>query len=540
MPQPAAPSTSLRAAITAGTAPRPWKIAFTADLIQAWRASPPTAWPADTTVWDALTPGLGLRFRRRPDGSAGWSWVVRHRPPGAEAARYPLQNRAEFLFTLAEARKAAARAVSGLIDGLTPSAQRRQRRQAVLDAQALEAHTWAVVMRAYGPRSSDDHALDSTEKDRALAATWVERAPESCPGLQRLAKTSLAEVKIAAVGAAFAPLFRRAPETAPAGARPGGVVAPFGPLRSRASALKLLRHCRAAWNDATGPKADANPFAAWASKNRKAIRPPTPRSAYLLIDTDPTVPAAAAAWRWLLALLAARQGPERTAADWMLLCLLWGARTGEVAALRWERVLTDDPVPQVLFDAPTTKTRVELRRPLAPWAAQILQERRALRAAEQPSPWVLPSPVPGTPGPITACKALLRRLNRAAGPGTHFTPHDLRRTMSGGAYEAGLASIESGLAAAGSALSHRPGSAVTPDYINRVVRLRALRSIYSTWEHRLRTFCGLPPLDGHPLTLPPEHAAALTAVIAVAQSFGVQPSALAAWLTDPSLASTRR
>jgi integrase len=104
--------------------------------------------------------------------------------------------------------------------------------------------------------------------------------------------------------------------------------------------------------------------------------------------------------------------------------LLTAQRRGEIATAAWDDLDLDSG--WWTIPAERSKNNLPHRVPLSPQAMQIIEE---LRALNNKSEWVFPSPrgkKPITPDSIT--RALLRNLDKLKT--SHFSPHDLRRTSA--------------------------------------------------------------------------------------------------------------
>ena len=145
--------------------------------------------------------------------------------------------------------------------------------------------------------------------------------------------------------------------------------------------------------------------------------------------------------RFLDALWQRRQTPNnQTAADYLLLTLLWGTRRGEAAALCWKDRI--DPADYatcswVDLKAKTvsfkdTKNRTEHKLPLAPSALKVLKQRHEDSATEVPPShrrWVFPARSKrAKQGHYLDSKAILAGLREAVGL-NQLRTHDLRRTF---------------------------------------------------------------------------------------------------------------
>lgn len=112
--------------------------------------------------------------------------------------------------------------------------------------------------------------------------------------------------------------------------------------------------------------------------------------------------------------------PNETIRDFFLMCLLTGARKGNVEAMRWDQINFDS----MTWRIPKTKTGDAQVIPLPTQAIELLNNRSAAG-----SPWVFPSS--GKTGHLVSPrKAWLRILDRAEITDSRGTTiHDLRRSL---------------------------------------------------------------------------------------------------------------
>lgn len=255
-----------------------------------------------------------------------------------------------------------------------------------------------------------------------------------------------------------------------------------GPHGDVASAWKLLRHCSAAWSAEENPKGPANPFAAFRKRHMKTL-PKVERRRTSLQTHGPK-----AAAKWLKALLKLRKDKDHTTAvgaDYFLCLLLWGGRRTEVQMLRWSDV--DFDVGTVRYREAHTKTRRALIVPLAPWATEVLRERRAKNKRAEldtgPDDWVFASAFVGKH--LVEIRDLQQRLFEASS--VKLGPHDLRRTVA-----SDLFGDTQNLDTVGLALGHVSSEGnVSAGYVVDLERLRALRPLYEAREQRLRQMAGI-------------------------------------------------
>lgn len=115
--------------------------------------------------------------------------------------------------------------------------------------------------------------------------------------------------------------------------------------------------------------------------------------------------------------------PNAMLKDFFLVCLLTGARRGNVQAMRWEEL----DLAQAIWTIPAEKSKngKPMSVTLSPWAVKILDTRKSAATSE----WVFPSrwsdrKTPHLSQPTNAWKKLLKRAEIAD---LHI--HDLRRTL---------------------------------------------------------------------------------------------------------------
>jgi len=113
------------------------------------------------------------------------------------------------------------------------------------------------------------------------------------------------------------------------------------------------------------------------------------------------------------------QEPNTTARDCLMMCLLTGARRGNVQAMRWEDVNLE----RETWRIPDTKTGEALTVPLVPKAVEVLQIRQ--NEAED-SPWVFPGREGGKH--LVEMKTVWARILERAGI-ADLRMHDLRRSL---------------------------------------------------------------------------------------------------------------
>jgi integrase len=131
----------------------------------------------------------------------------------------------------------------------------------------------------------------------------------------------------------------------------------------------------------------------------------------------------------------------------MLLCLLWGVRRGEAAALKWGDAVGLSPDDAVVYmasgrvDIPITKNKRPHSIPLTRVAKAILMLRLADRAhlATDRRVWVFPARHPASiSGHYETPAAMMQTVLKAAGI-ARMNRHDARRTFATVAeYDVGL------------------------------------------------------------------------------------------------------
>jgi len=510
-------------------------------LVTEYRATPGVVDQSIPDTGAGAVTGLAVRVqRRRPEASLSVRWVCRRRIKGGTPVRVVIGD--ALTMPRDEARKRAFRALNALIDGKNPNDERRAAARQ-REAERAAARRWRDVLDAYATPDADTGRRPAPYTARRLVARWFHRADQERrdggrnPGVSALAVIANCEVSTLAIPTEAARLFvglaplLAVPETAPRGARHDGV---WGPFRSRASTLKMLRVCSGAWNaDPSLPRA-TNPWAAWRHQSAKRLQPPPPVERQLLFPltagsakTRGPEGAQSHAARWIRALAAVRHDAQpdttlRAQADWLLCCALWGCRATEAALLTWRDIaLENTRTPHVTFRAGTTKVGTVGHRPLLPIARAVLDARRP-RASDL-NAWVFPGaqclrnsrshphddaerlPRDATYWTAATVTPLLERITRCADPiaarshaeaiasgrvSAHahttsplwITPHDLRRSI------AGWLLAQSGLPeqAASMVLDHATRSTTAGYQQHREQRLRAQVPIYERWEAVIR------------------------------------------------------
>lgn len=507
-------------------------------LVAEYRATPGVVDQSIPDTGAGAVTGLAVRVqRRRPEASLSVRWVCRRRIKGGTPVRVVLGD--ALTMPRDEARKRAFSALNALVDGKNPNDERRAAARQ-REAERAAARRWRDVLDAYATPDANTGRRPATYSARRLVAQWFHRADQERrnggrnQGVSALAVIANCEVSTLAMPSEAARLFAglapllAVPETAPRGARHDGV---WGPFRSRASVLKMLRVCSGAWNaDPSLPRA-ANPWAAWRHQSGKQFQPPPPVERHLLFPITPehakAEGAQSPAARWVRALAAVRHDAQRDTtlraqADWLLCCLLWGCRATEAALLTWRDITLDDTyIARVTFRADTTKVGTVGHRPLLPIARAVLDARRP--RAPDPDAWVFRGaqclrnarshphdaaerlPRDATHWTAATVTPLLERITRRADPdaarshanaiasgivSAHahttsrlwITPHDLRRSI------AGWLLSQSGLPAeaANMVLDHARGSTTAGYQQHRDERVRAQVPIYERWEAVIR------------------------------------------------------
>lgn len=270
--------------------------------------------------------------------------------------------------------------------------------------------------------------------------------------------------------------------------------------RGDATALKVWRYLRAAWNrldSAEQPTRD--PFADWLKKHKLPVIPR--RQTVLHTDDE-------AGRKWLSAVASmrnlegARDYPKRVMADYVLLSLCWGSRRSEAASLKVNDI--DFEREFVVFR--DTKNSRDHYFPLTPGVAVILQRRildnniprgRDVKRVTQGQPgyipeWVFPSPKRG----VHLVEPRSALAIGATASGMRITMHDLRRGFAGevaaDSMVDGEGRIKGDFGLVKVALNHADvKSDVTQGYIMVKPRLKMLRPIYEAHERRVFEAAGI-------------------------------------------------
>ncbi len=509
---------------------------------------------------------LGVRVRRRvPGGRLTAVWTVRARPKGGDSVRVRLGDAR--LLGCREARRQAAPHIAALMDGSNPLETLRHASKQRAALRDRTRRTWQDVLEAHANPAHPSGRRPGTLAARRVVARWSRRALDEdstdarVTALRAAARLSLADLLTPhgaeVMVAALRPLLD-APASAPTGRFAGPEsAAPWGPWRSRSSAIKLLTEWRAAWRAEPTLRDTPLPWQAWQQQARTTLRTPPPKTrALVLRDATRRLDPSSTGARWVRALLAVRERAYReqvrtgarsampAQVDCLLLVLLLGSRLTETALLTWADVEWEaNPVPHIKMRDTTTKGRRAILRPLLPAARALLDARRAaLTLAQQrdDSQWIFPgaqhrhagapedapptaehwsgaSLVPVLDAVVAeadpeavAAFAAARQAGKAR-PHAHavpsplwVSPHDVRRTLAGWlAGEPGMSPL-----AAEMALGHAAGG-VTAGYRTPHDRLLALLPVYERWEHALATVA--PELPGAVATDAAQGTAPLTA-----------------------------
>lgn len=124
----------------------------------------------------------------------------------------------------------------------------------------------------------------------------------------------------------------------------------------------------------------------------------------------------------LAAFFQALEESEEPGKSFFMLCLLTGARRGNVLAMRWADLSLEDAVWRI--PAPDAKAAEEMNIPLVPEAVTLL--KRLKKQIGNTSPWVFPAD--SKTGHYQEPKRAWATLRRRSGL-TDLRIHDLRRTM---------------------------------------------------------------------------------------------------------------
>jgi integrase len=131
--------------------------------------------------------------------------------------------------------------------------------------------------------------------------------------------------------------------------------------------------------------------------------------------------------------------PNETFRDFVLICLLTGARRGNVQAMRWDEI----DLERAIWRIPETKSGDSHLVPLVPSAVEILEARQQ----DSDNEWVFPGP--GKTGHLVEIKSAWSRVLKRAEI-KDLRLHDLRRTL--GSWQAAQGAS---LAIIGKSLAHK-------------------------------------------------------------------------------------
>jgi integrase len=492
----------------------------------------------DYIVRDTETRGLAVRVSGAGDhftrsfivsakmgGSATRKRVLGHYDPAGK----------DLHLTLQQARARAESWRGKMRDRIDPLHEKRKR-------QELTEAQWQAARQTFGWSYSTWCALTEsqrsprTQADRTLVCGWLKGTA--------MWQIPFRELDTASIDAELRPLFAAAmpPRLAKDGRPlPRPEKPKWAPRRlSLASAWKTFNYARAAWNAGSrvAKISDKNPFSEW----MRQIEPPWPKVAAreraLEVDEAPGA-------QWIKHLVKMRDDANPTlacCADYLLCALLWGGRRLETARLTWADV--DWQANLVMFRLETRKVPRRHVFPLAPWAREILIERRAKNAARglhtDDSAWVFPSrrrssaqvadenenaePVMAanvTPPSnrrtthIQSIAEALAVLEQASGH--RITPHDLRRTVANEIFGNTRDTRVVGLV-----LGHSSAENITAGYIRE--RIKPFRSLYEKRERKLRLVAGIGEKEKAELTQ--GQRAILDSARVMLQNVGLEPSAL--------------
>lgn len=332
-------------------------------------------------VWDAKLNGFGVRLT-----PAGRVYIVQGRVSG-KSIRYSIGKHG--LITADEARIKARRTLADMDEGIDPRHSNSEEGQKTLKE-------WAEEYKKH-KRIRDELPLKPASKaniDKHLDGIfkkWADR-PISEITRDKVMTTYREECK-----------------------------------RSPAQASQAFRELRAIYNWAllksTGNDGYAtiptNPVLALKSEWKN----PTPRDNKIPKDKI------GQAWNFLQSLRESHLRQRRTSADIVCFCLLTGARlASEAAPLQWSNVILER---KSSWEIPDPKNRKRIILPLSGLAQEILKAR------PRESEYVFPG---RSDGYVKDCRDVLSKL--ADHIGHKVSPHDLRRTFSGIAKEAGLKFID--------------------------------------------------------------------------------------------------
>lgn len=379
-------------------------------------------------------------------------------------------------FPSVDAARDAARALLGKMKetGANPNVAEREReaRGDVVAADMTVADAFGLYRKYLTGRAKP--AKDSSLRNLDLALRRLER-----PGID-LAMRGLGSLRDDDVVKAFDalaasprpphPLAKKKTKAKPG---PGIRTATEQTFRwaTTATAYVLEKEQRRASQERRAPTLTTNPFHALRSEDRFRTREQLEqdyaksRARNPLSIADGSLPA------FLRAVWNRRCDTpnNRTAADYLLLTVLWGTRRGEAAPLRWRSLLTPAEAaitPFVDLDArkvyfPDTKNGTEHTLPLADAALELLQRRWEDRPKRNVA-WVFPARSSrAKQGHYLDSKAILAGIRKTAGLDVLRT-HDLRRTFGAMAEEMASYKVAKAL------LNHRSLSDPTDRYTTAV------------------------------------------------------------------------
>jgi integrase len=372
--------------------------------------------------------------------------------------------------SLTKARQAAEWALSMMKLGKDPSLEKKKSLAEVRHERAKAKETLGFIFSNDIQSQSKTDSL-STQRDRKDVQKWIE-------GMS-VWRTSIHELEPEALDEMMSSLRSQ---------------------RGDASAVKVWRYLRAAWNRLDSrEQPERDPFADWLKKHKL----PAIKARQTVIHTDDD-----AGQKWLKAvasmrnLAGGRSFAKRVMADYIILTLCWGARRSEAASLKVVDVNFEEKF--VVFR--DTKNSRDHFFPLTPGVSKILQYRiaenklprgRDVRKLAKGEPvyvpeWVFPSPKRGVH--LVEPRSALD-LGQAAS-GVRITMHDLRRGFAGEVAADALVDQDGnpkgdfGLVKI--AMNHADiKSDVTQSYIMVKMHLKMLRQIYLAHERRVFKAAGL-------------------------------------------------
>jgi integrase len=421
--------------------------------------------PKEMTDWflrDAKLPGFAVRIT-----SKGLRFYAQRKLAG-RPCRVDCGSWSET--TLSKARKTAEGALAKINLGLDPNLEKKKTiAELRKERQRAKETLGAIFVRDIITQAEKD--ADTTQRDRKDVQKWIEDMSIWREPIHELSPDHLQEM-----------------------------MTTLRSQRGDASALKVWRYLRAAWNrlDST-EQPDRDPFADWLKKHKL---PEIPRR-QTVIHTDDE-----AGQKWLQAIAATRNlaggrnYPNRVMADYVILSLCWGARRSEAAALK----VSDVDFEREFIVFRDTKNTRDHYFPLTPGVAAILRHRikdnnlprgRDVKKAMRGEPtyipeWAFPSRKRGAH--LVEPRAALD-LGQAAS-GMRITMHDLRRGFAGEVAADTLVddegNIKGDFGLVKIAMNHADiKSDVTQGYVMVKPRLKMLRPIYLAHERRVFKAAGL-------------------------------------------------